>query len=117
MKSLLLLLLISIFSQGAISQTKETKLVEFSNTNSEFTVPAGKTWHIHNVFSNAKASDGEWNYIFIESVNNVKFEHGAAVSGSTRSWVQFPLVLPENTTFKLKMMEATSVGIMTYTEE
>jgi hypothetical protein len=118
MKNLLLLLLISIFSQGAISQTKETKLVEFSNTNSEFTVPEGKTWHIHNIFSSAKTNDGDWNFVRLERINGVTFgDNGTIFTGSTRNWVQYPLVFPQNTTFKLKLADPSSVGIMTYTEE
>jgi hypothetical protein len=107
-----------LFAPVLFAQADNTKIVEFTNMKSTFTVPEGKTWHIHNIFSSAKTNDGDWNFVRLESINGVTFgDNGTVLTGATRNWVQYPLVFPQNTSFKLKLADPSSVGIMTYTEE
>lgn len=94
----------------------KAKLIEFFNPSATFTVPAGKTWYIVNVFSNCATDvavnqkDPEYNNysevrIFIKRINSTvltdieKKKFGTVVfRGPNHERVQqMPLVLPENT--------------------
>ncbi|MEI6764442.1 MAG: hypothetical protein WCM76_02305 [Bacteroidota bacterium] len=94
----------------------KAKLIEFFNPAAKFTVPAGKTWYVVNIFSDCatdiivnKNDPGTYNYnevrIFIKSINGAvltdidKKKYGPVVfRGPNHERVQqMPIVLPENT--------------------
>ena len=102
--------IIVAFISNAIAQQPILKgkafLVEFTNTNAKFTVPAGKTWTIYQTFTASWKKDY---FIYIKSLNGVLLtnlytnELGPLLfsippKDSNRI---LPLILPENTTIEL----------------
>ena len=44
----------------------KAQLIEFTNATAKFTVPAGKTWVVNNVFSSSEIEKYEYNYIILK---------------------------------------------------
>lgn len=98
-------LFVSIFtlytnSQSTAPKTK-AKLIEFTNANSKFIVPSGKTWVINNVFSS------DIYRVYIKSING---EILTDFNKLRRPSLQldadhFPIILPENTRFELIVLD------------
>jgi hypothetical protein len=119
MKNVRILLLALLLVPTAYAQDGIQETVKFSNANKTFTVPAGKTWYIHNVFSSVKFNNGddEYNYVRFKSVDDISFgENGPILTNASRNYIQYPIVFKENTTFELYLNDSSAKGIITYTE-
>jgi hypothetical protein len=129
MKSSMTILMASLFvsvcslaahSQGSLPSGK-VKLLEFSNSTASFSVPAGKTWLIYNVFSDYCTKievkkngdqDASCIRIFIKSLNDVqktdlvtkKYGTQLYMSGDTEKAIALPLLFPEKTKFELLLI-------------
>ena len=112
-------LLLSVCSLSVNAQTTVPKgkaqLIEFSNATAKFTVPAGKTWYIMNIFSSVATNikpdtkfpgfnESEDVRVFIKNIDNYlltdlsKNKFGPVVyRGPSHDNMQpMPIVLPEN---------------------
>lgn len=103
------------------SSSGSVKLVKFTNNTATFTVPAGKTWEIINVFGERDYSqmtlDGE-DYdrlrVHIKSLNGNEMTNvsqnkiGPTLfrGGSNETALGMPLILPEKTTITLVILSA-----------
>lgn len=113
MKLKVILFIVSLFLNFCFSYLTAQKeipkgkaqLVEFSNSNSKFIVPTGKTWYINNTFSFFGRDPVYW--IFIKSINGViltdyvKKVYGPILYHSDETYPTTSLVFPENTSFEL----------------
>ncbi|MBI2279158.1 MAG: hypothetical protein HYU68_00470 [Bacteroidetes bacterium] len=129
MKSKRIILIITLFlsiwafsgyAQTTISNGK-SQLVEFNSTTSKFTVPAGKTWYIYNIFCERKYVQGEEekdSKIILKGINGIVFKNGPLVYYyNTGLVLNFPLVFTEKTTFEFEIMENIgNKAVMTYIE-
>ena len=112
-------LLLSVCSLSVNAQTTVPKgkaqLIEFTNATAKFTVPAGKTWYIMNIFSSVatnikpstkypESKEYEAVRVFIKNIDNYlltdlsKNKFGPVVyRGPNHERMQpMPIVLPEN---------------------
>ncbi len=104
-------LVLSVCSLSANAQTTilegKAQLIEFTNATAKFTVPAGKTWVVNNVFSNYDRNNDI--KVYIKSINGaimtdlIKKEYGTLLYHSRDMGfvIQYPIILPENTSFEL----------------
>ncbi len=108
---------------GRVSaQSQSPKFIQFNNFSATFEIPAGKSWVIHQIFSNFSAgtltnADGSKSAIpvriFIKTLNgDIKTDYagnryGPQVyqSNSSSATVAYPIVLPEKTTFSLVIVK------------
>jgi hypothetical protein len=119
MKNFKILLLALLLIPTAYAQDGIQNITEFSNSNAKFTVPAGKTWYIHNIFSSVKFNNGddEFNYVRFKSVNNMSYgTNGPILANASRIYITYPIVFKENTSFEINMDDASAKGMITYTE-
>jgi hypothetical protein len=88
-------------------------IIEFNNTTAKFTVPAGKTWYIVNIFSDyftdfiPNSTSSEIN-IFLKSLDGTVITDlsinkvGTKVYSGVQTYaLRMPLIFPENTVFEL----------------
>lgn len=115
-------LFLSIWTLSSNAQTTVPKgkaqIIEFTNSTAKFTVPAGKTWYIVNLFSDCSTnlsydSQGNLNSddirIFIKSINGsiitdiANKKYGPVIyRGPNHERMQpLPIILPENSTIEL----------------
>lgn len=121
MKVFFTLIFISVFNLFCFSQNVipkgKTEIKEFSNSTAKFIVPDGKTWYISNVFSSIESVDQETNYIILKKINNTTFgENGPVLSNFARSFISYPIILPEKTSFEILISDASAKAILIYTE-
>ncbi len=94
--------LFSVKAQTTVSKGK-AQLIEFTNANAKFTVPAGKTWYINQVFSFYYGGID----VFIKGINGTELtnlelrKYGTNVYNDVNKSIQFPIIFPENTIFEL----------------
>ena len=122
LKTIVAFLAISLFTFSGYSQQKVAKLVQFNNYTSNFEVPSGKTWVIHQIFSNYIADAGTDNEgnptgkpvrIYIKTLNGDiktdwqgnRFGPQVFQSNNTGATISFPLVFPEGTKFSLVIIK------------
>jgi hypothetical protein len=124
----IIILLISSISLSSYSQISVSKgkahLIEFTNANADFTVPAGKSWIIYSVFSDYNV-DGLIKYdertksnylneeltirILLKNFNGIEktnidkqiFGPQLFCSAGASAIISYPLILPEKSTFSL----------------
>jgi hypothetical protein len=136
----ILTIFLSIYSLS-YAQTSIPKgnaqLIEFSNDNAKFKVPEGKTWIIYSVFSDYLA-DGKLKLneytkkneladaleirIFIKELNGIektnylKNIYGTQLfrSTNTTTAIQYPIILPENTSFNLIILKGEMGNLITH---
>lgn len=98
----------TLFGNAQTSMPKgKAQLIEFTNATAKFTVPAGKTWVVNNVFSNYDRNNDI--KVFVKSLNGAimtdlyKQEFGTLLYHSRDPGyvIQYPILLPENTGFEL----------------
>jgi hypothetical protein len=51
----------------------KAQLIEFTNATAKFTVPAGKTWVVNNVFSSSEIEKDVTNQIILKKINNTDY--------------------------------------------
>ena len=107
---------LSVNGQTEIPKGK-MNVKSFSNANAKFTVPDGKIWYVTNVFSSLKNSEGEKNYIFLKSLDDVDYKNnGPCLSNYARNYVVYPIILPSNTTFEILISDNSAKAFILYTE-
>jgi hypothetical protein len=103
-------LFLSIWTLSSNAQTtipkSKAQLIEFTNSTAKFTVPSGKTWTVHSVFTSFPA-DNNYYYIYVKSINSViltdisKNMFGLLLyCSNTISNYPPSLILPENTSIE-----------------
>jgi len=108
-------LLLSVWSLSVNAQTTvpngKAQLIEFTNATAKFTVPLGKTWTVHNVFTSYPTDDNTYS-IWVKSLNGIiltdisKNILGKLLfSSNAAANINLPLVLPENTSLELIMIK------------
>ncbi|MFT5778333.1 MAG: hypothetical protein ACI837_001289 [Crocinitomicaceae bacterium] len=120
MRKLTLLLLVTFLSSSILFAQETTKLIKFTNSTAKFTVPAGSSWEIVNIFSQSIGSKGIYQddngyvqadvvRVFLKSINGEIMTDLATnklgpvyFRGPNHERTQhLPLVLPEGTVFEL----------------
>ena len=112
---------LSVWSLSVKAQTNipngKVQLTEFTNTTARFTVPAGKTWYISNIFSSSQSAKEETNYIILKNINNTTFgSNGPILSNFARNFINYPIIFPEKTTFEIQITDLSAKAIIIYTE-
>ena len=115
----------------ASAQSKAPKFTQFNNFSATFEVPVGKTWIIHQVFSNFSAgiaanTDGTKGEIpvriFIKTLNGdiktdvqgYRFGPQLFQSNNKSATVNYPIVFPEKTTFSLVIIKGNPGNCSVY---
>ena len=95
----------------------KAQLIEFTNATAKFTVPAGKTWVVNNVFSSSEIEKYEYNYIILKKINNTDYgSNGPVLSNSARTFFSYPIIFPEKTTFEIQIKDLNAKAIIIFTE-
>jgi hypothetical protein len=119
------------FATFATAQSQTPKFVQFNNFSATFEVPVGKTWIIHQVFSNFSAgiaanTDGTKTEIpvriFIKTLNGdiktdiqgYRFGPQLFQSNNKSATINYPIVFPEKTAFSLVIVKGNPGNCSTY---
>lgn len=117
------------FFPAILAQSSKTVLLEFTNANAQFTVPAGKSWIINSVFSdyvtdcvkNGDYYDCSDIYIFIERLNNVEktnaanLKYGPLLYRTNNSFsTHLPIHLPAGTNLELVILKGYTGNMEPY---
>lgn len=101
---------LSSYAQSITPKSK-AQLIEFTNATAKFTVPPGKTWTVHNVFTSFPVDDNTYS-ITIKSINSILLTDISKnilgkllFSSNNLANLNYPIVLPENTTIELIIMK------------
>ncbi len=95
----------------------KAQLIEFTNATAKFTVPAGKTWVVNNVFSSSEIEKYEYNYIILKKINNTDYgSNGPVLSNYERTSFSYPIIFPEKTTFEIQIKDLNAKAIIIFTE-
>jgi hypothetical protein len=114
------LFFLSIWTLSSNAQTtipkSKAQLIEFTNSTAKFTVPSGKTWTVHSVFTSFPAGTDYYD-IRVKSINSVILTDisknmlgNLLFSSYSISNVSPTLILPENTSIEfiiIKKVEGT----------
>lgn len=118
-------------AQASIPKGK-AQLIEFSNTNSSFTVPQGKTWVVYSIFSDYVTGgvmkyDSNNNPLYLDKPDEIKIFvktlngqektnidkniYGIVVFESKdASATNFPIIFPENTNISFVITQGFVIG-------
>lgn len=125
---IIVVLIICVWSYNVIAQTSvpngKAQLTEFTNATAKFTVPAGKTWEILSVLTSTDEGDKQMQ-VLIKTINGNTLTdlstkmYGPSLCGSHNYSsvavpVQYPIVLPENTTFELVIITTGATPSLCY---